>query len=137
MSARPRACVVVLGDAGRSPRMMCARALCSAMNMPVFLSLSSPPARYHCCSLLDNGFLVDLIGSDGAQLPSHLRTNAGFQMHSMTPVMQRHWHRVFFIIFAAIKLLLQSLQLLYRLFAVPRPSFYLVLSRSIPFTIPP
>jgi hypothetical protein len=82
--------------------------------------------RYHCCSLLDNGFDVDLIGSQGAQLPLHLRTNTRFKMYGMSPVMQRQWPRAFFIAFAAIKLLLQSLQLLYQLLIVPRPSFYVV-----------
>ncbi len=59
-------------------------------------------------------------------LPEQLRANPAFKMHNMTPVMQRHWHRVFFVLFAAVKLFLQAAQLLYRLFTVSRPSFYLV-----------
>jgi hypothetical protein len=39
--------------------------------------------------LLDNGFSVDLIGSDGVTLPEQLRADSAFQMHNMTPVMQR------------------------------------------------
>lgn len=59
MSARSkRACVVVLGDVGRSPRM-----------------------QYHSLSLAKEGFNVDLVGYKGSVPMKDLTRNSSIQIH--------------------------------------------------------
>ena len=60
MSTKKRACVVVLGDIGRSPRM-----------------------QYHALSLSKVGYNVDLVGYSGSAPHSQLVFNEKIALHFM------------------------------------------------------
>lgn len=60
---RKRACVLVLGDIGRSPRM-----------------------QYHSLSLINKGYDVDLIGYDESELPPQLAQSDSCKVHGLTPI---------------------------------------------------
>lgn len=55
-----RACVVVIGDVGRSPRM-----------------------QYHALSLAKEGYSVDIVGYAGSSLHSELALNPAISLHYM------------------------------------------------------
>ena len=55
--------VVVLGDLGRSPRML-----------------------YHVQSLLGHGFAVDLVGQAGTPLPARLAASPGLTVRQLQPL---------------------------------------------------
>ena len=95
--------VIVLGDAGRSPRM-----------------------QYHALSLVKNGFNVDLIGLGGSQLIQDLRESQKLKFHvlpdapempSFMPTLSRY----------VIKVLFQTVVLLRTvLFTTTKPAYMLV-----------
>ncbi|KAJ7239024.1 mannosyltransferase [Mycena haematopus] len=99
--------IVVLGDIGRSPRMM-----------------------YHAESFLENDFSTDIIGYGGSSLiPSLLRA----QVHNLPEPPQ--WLSPFpFIISGPIKVVLQVLYIFIELFTIPNPPEFILVQNppSIP-----
>ncbi|CAE6518134.1 unnamed protein product [Rhizoctonia solani] len=98
--------VVVLGDVGRSPRMM-----------------------YHAQSLAENQFSTYLIGYSGSTLIKALRELPNLTMLSLTPPPKfiGSLPRQLFILAAPIKLAIQAVSLLWTLlFKMPTPEYILV-----------
>jgi len=117
-----RACVVVLGDVGRSPRM-----------------------QYHALSLAKEGYSVDIIGYSGSAPHSDLLFSQKISFHYMNPppsfissiYFSRHSRfsiHNYMLIFSVlprfitylIKVLWQTWFLVWTLFWISKPSFYLV-----------
>ncbi|KAJ7629348.1 mannosyltransferase [Mycena rosella] len=101
--------IVVLGDIGRSPRMM-----------------------YHAESFAENDFFTDLIGYGGsAPIPSLERPKVKIHYLPEPP----HWLRALpFIISAPIKVVLQVLAIFIELFTLPNPPEFILVQNppSIP-----
>ncbi|KAJ6573957.1 mannosyltransferase [Mycena vulgaris] len=99
--------IVVLGDIGRSPRMM-----------------------YHAESFMENDFFTDLIGYGGsAPIPSLERVKIHYILEPP------RWLRVFpFLVSAPIKVLLQVLSIFIELFTLPNPPEFILVQNppSIP-----
>ncbi|KAI1292213.1 Chitobiosyldiphosphodolichol beta-mannosyltransferase [Halotydeus destructor] len=99
---RKRACVLVLGDIGRSPRM-----------------------QYHAASLADAGFLVDFVGYSGSKPHEMVACNENIILHHMgdVPDFQKHLPR---ILCYPLKVIWQTFALLFTLFSLYRAEFILV-----------
>ncbi len=100
MATPPRACIVVLGDIGRSPRM-----------------------QYHARSLLRSGANVDFVGVAESTLVEELQTAPRLRVYGLTafPLAARS------LLLVPFKALWMTLSLLWTLlFSVSRPSFILV-----------
>ncbi|KAJ7139519.1 mannosyltransferase [Mycena epipterygia] len=101
--------IVVLGDIGRSPRMM-----------------------YHAESFAENGFFTELIGYGGSKpIPSLERPKVRIRYLPEPP----RWLRAFpFIVSAPIKVLLQVLSIFLELFTIPNPPEFILVQNppSIP-----
>ena len=97
-----RACVVVLGDIGRSPRM-----------------------QYHALSLTKEGYKVDLVGYGGSSPHSDLIFNQNVTLHFMkqSPDFASVFPRS---ISYFLKVFWQSLFLVLKLFFIAKPGFILV-----------
>jgi beta-1,4-mannosyltransferase len=111
-----RACVVVFGDLGRSPRM-----------------------NYHTRSLLRNGFLVDLVGFAESPLVEELQTSKTLRIHGLAkfpavPLPRlllapfKGFFPLFFISFfdVLLKALWMTITLFFTLLFLDRPKFILV-----------
>ncbi|CAD6996176.1 chitobiosyldiphosphodolichol beta-mannosyltransferase [Ceratitis capitata] len=98
---RRNACIVVLGDIGRSPRM-----------------------QYHAVSLLEENFNVDLIGYvDTKPLDALTHSQSNCKIHELTPVPVTNLTSKLKLIF---KTFWQTLSLLIALVSIRRPNFLLV-----------
>uniref|UniRef100_A0A1B0GCV1 Beta-1,4-mannosyltransferase n=1 Tax=Glossina morsitans morsitans TaxID=37546 RepID=A0A1B0GCV1_GLOMM len=95
------ACIVVLGDIGRSPRM-----------------------QYHACSLLEHNCTVEIIGYQETEpLEELCSQHSKCKIHCLTPVPYVNFTPTLKLIF---KTIWQSLSLLRALFSINRPTFLLV-----------
>ena len=100
------AVVVVLGDLGRSPRML-----------------------NHSQSLLESNASVDLVGYLDNSIPENLNQNPRLKVHSMSSFFlkfARKLPRLLFIFYAALRILLESLQLFWILMKLRNKKFILV-----------
>ncbi|EFX88803.1 hypothetical protein DAPPUDRAFT_304651 [Daphnia pulex] len=102
MAVDKRACVVVLGDVGRSPRM-----------------------QYHALSLAKEGYSVDIVGYSGSAPHSDLLFSPKISFHYMNP--PPSFISIFpqFITYF-LKTLWQTWFLVWTLFWISKPNFYLV-----------
>ncbi|KNC85427.1 hypothetical protein, variant [Sphaeroforma arctica JP610] len=100
-----RACIVVLGDFGRSPRM-----------------------QFHCASLARHGIDVDVVSYSGSTPHEMITSNQRIAQHSLlTPhQLKAGMPRAVYLFAAVVKTLQLIVTLLYRLLTVPRPDAYLV-----------
>ena len=103
----PRVCVVVMGDLGRSPRML-----------------------YHALELADAGAAVDLVGYAGRPLPRRVNEHSGIRCHRLRdsdPAWRHGLPRPLFAIHAAFRLTVLGARLLRLLLNdVSRPEYLLV-----------
>ncbi|KAF9929079.1 hypothetical protein FBU30_001865 [Linnemannia zychae] len=103
---RKALCLVVLGDIGRSPRML-----------------------LHARSALNAGYKVDVIGYKGSSLPEDLESNPSIHFHYLTelPRVAESLPRVLYYLYAPIKAILLAYQLFYvAMFKVAAPEVYIV-----------
>eukprot|EP01134_Creolimax_fragrantissima_P005307 CFRG5307T1 len=100
-----RACVVVLGDFGRSPRM-----------------------QFHCASLVRHDIDVDVISYVGSKPHEMITTNDRIKLHSLPTPSQLApgLPRAAYLLAAVLKTLQLSITLTYRLLTIPRPQVILV-----------
>lgn len=101
-----RAAVVVVGDAGRSPRM-----------------------QYHARALASQGASVDFVGYEGAPLPKILSDNAAIHAHRLREARLRFTARrskILYGLLATVDGLLNSVRLFTVLMRLPRPDVLLV-----------
>ncbi|KAG0308699.1 hypothetical protein BGZ98_007170 [Dissophora globulifera] len=99
-------CVVVLGDIGRSPRML-----------------------LHARSALDAGWRVDVIGYKGSSLPEDLESHPSIQFHFVKelPRVSESMPRVLYYMFAPLKAIILAWRLFYvAMFKVTAPEVYIV-----------
>ena len=112
-----RVAVVVVGDLGRSPRM-----------------------QAHALALANRGVHVDLVGYDGTPVYPEIQANPRIQVHALRlpkPLARIPDSRLLYIVTATLKLLTQSLQLLWALlFRISRPSALLVQNPPFLPTLP-
>ncbi|XP_014209476.2 chitobiosyldiphosphodolichol beta-mannosyltransferase-like [Copidosoma floridanum] len=107
-----RVCIVVLGDLGRSPRM-----------------------QYHAISFAKEGYNVELVGYSGSQPHHELRDNANVKIHYLQS--PPNWNdRVTKLLAYAIKVIWQSVNLLYVLFFKCSSTFLLLQNPPAIPTIP-
>lgn len=95
-----RVCVVALSDVGRSPRML-----------------------YHCLSLAEAGFAVDLVAQRGSRPLESVERHPNIRMHLLSPLTEL---RRLGPLRLPVKFLFLFIQLFWTLFSVARPSHYLV-----------
>ncbi|KAG0254616.1 hypothetical protein DFQ27_006744 [Actinomortierella ambigua] len=103
---RPGFCLVVLGDIGRSPRML-----------------------LHAQSALDAGYRVDIIGYKGSPLPEQLTNNPSFQAYYLRelPRVSEGMPKIVYYIWAPIKATLLAWSLFYAaMFGVAAPDVFVV-----------
>lgn len=111
-----RACVLVLGDLGRSPRML---------NHALSIANS-----------LDNVF-VDLVGfrgkflvSEGSELPAAVKENSRIRVRYVSTAVQdrlRKLPRLLYPLYALLRIVIEVMILLWLLlFKLSRPRFYLI-----------
>ncbi|XP_050069912.1 chitobiosyldiphosphodolichol beta-mannosyltransferase [Anopheles maculipalpis] len=93
------ACVIVLGDIGRSPRM-----------------------QYHVKSLSENDFSVDFIGYVHSSPLEEIRTSPNVRIHKLNPFPELELPNVLKYLF---KTVWQALSLLITLISIPKPKFIL------------
>jgi beta-1,4-mannosyltransferase len=104
--AGARVAIVVLGDLGRSPRML-----------------------HHAAACLDSGAAVDLIGYAGVALPDELSTRPGLTVHALSGPRLARRHalpRAAFLAYSAVRVAAVSLRLSTLLRRLPRPDLLLV-----------
>ena len=95
-----RACVVVIGDVGRSPRM-----------------------QYHALSLAKEGYCVDIVGYSGSPLHSELTFNPAISVHYMKTPPSFSASKLFSYF---LKTFWQTFTLLFTLCWISKPNFILV-----------
>ncbi|KAG8721586.1 mannosyltransferase [Ceratobasidium sp. 394] len=97
--------ILVLGDVGRSPRMM-----------------------YHAHSLAENQFDTYLIGYSGSTLIKSLRELPNLTMLSLTPPPKfiTSLPRQLFVLAAPLKLAIQAMSILWVLLSIPAPEYVMV-----------
>ena len=96
--------VLVLGDLGRSPRML-----------------------NHAQSLVQSGFIVDLIGYPGAPLPLVISNNPKIRQRPLTPApkIPVGCSRWTYLVYAIKRIFGQSFQLFWLMMRLPSPTFIL------------
>lgn len=98
--------IIVLGDIGRSPRMM-----------------------NHARSLLSEDVSVDMIGYLDTKLPLDLSQNPNFKVHSLTSSLLnklRSLPRFLFLLYAILRIILESLQLFFTILFIRNAQFILI-----------
>lgn len=95
-----RACIVVLGDIGRSPRM-----------------------QYHAKSFAENYFLVDFVGYGDSEPNQEITSDPRINIIKLTPFPELYLPRTLKYLF---KVLWQILSLLMLFFSIKKPNFLVV-----------
>jgi len=101
-NSRKHACVVVLGDIGRSPRM-----------------------QYHSISLTQSGFSVDVVGYSGSVPHTSVVSNESIKLHHLRPVPAVISSLPRLLLYA-VKVLWQVFSLLFVLLSIQKPSHLLL-----------
>ena len=101
--------VIVLGDLGRSPRMM-----------------------NHVSSLVDNGFTVDFIGYNSSSLPDIIINNPKIRVHSLpTPSkLDAGWPKWMYAMNGLIRVIIQGMHLLFLITILTSPTW--IISQNPP-----